>query len=311
MAPPLRVLFIDDSEDDVALQVRRLRQAGYDLVHERVESSPALMTALNQEWHVIISDYSMPQFTGMDALKLVRDRGLEVPFIFVSGTMGEETAVAALKDGAQDYLVKANISPLVPAVRRELREMEERKQRRGLEMQIQQLQRFGAIGRLAGGVAHDFNNLLGVITGYSEMLLDKLNSEPNVSPLVTHILKATERGASLTRQLLAFSRQQVLEPRIIDIQQHMKNIEDLLCRVLGEDIRLSVNAGDRPIHLRADPAQLEQVIMNLVVNARDAMPSGGSLSIEISEAHLDAGYCRHNPDIRPGSYVCIAVSDTG
>jgi len=182
---------------------------------------------------------------------------------------------------------------------------------RGVEHRLRHIQKMEAIGRLAGGIAHDFNNLLGVITGYSEMLLDKLGSEPKLSALITHVLKATERGSSLTRQLLAFSRQQVLEPRVINIQEHFNGIVQLLRRVLGEDIRLNLDAGEQPIHLRADAAQLEQVIMNLVVNARDAMTSGGNLSIGISEAHLDPEYCAHNPDTRPGSYVVIAVTDTG
>jgi PAS domain S-box-containing protein len=182
---------------------------------------------------------------------------------------------------------------------------------RNVEHRLRHVQKMEAIGRLAGGIAHDFNNVLGVITGYSEMLLDNLNSNPKLAALVTHVLKATERGASLTRQLLAFSRQQVLEPRVINIQEHIKAIEGLLLRVLGEDIQLTVSAGEHAVHLRTDPTQLEQVIMNLVVNARDAMPSGGSLAIEISQALLDAEYCKHNPDTRPGSYVCLAVSDTG
>ena len=182
---------------------------------------------------------------------------------------------------------------------------------RGMEHRLRHIQKMEAIGRLAGGIAHDFNNLLGVITGYSEMLLDKLGSEPKLSALITHVLKATERGSALTRQLLAFSRQQVLEPRVINIQEHFNGIVQLLRRVLGEDTRLNLDAGEQPIRLRADAAQLEQVIMNLVVNARDAMPSGGNLSIEISRAHLDAEYCRHNPDTRPGSYLLVSVSDTG
>jgi len=182
---------------------------------------------------------------------------------------------------------------------------------RGVENRLRHVQKMEAIGRLAGGIAHDFNNVLGVIAGYSEMLLDKLSNDPQLTALVTHVLKATERGASLTRQLLAFSRQQVLEPRVINIQQHIKGIEGLLRRVLGEDIRLTVEASDSSSRLRADPAQLEQVIMNLVVNARDAMPGGGSLAIEMSRARLDADYCKHAPDTRPGNYVCIAVTDTG
>lgn len=182
---------------------------------------------------------------------------------------------------------------------------------RGIEQRLRQVQKMEAVGRLAGGIAHDFNNVLGVITGYSEMLLDKLTSDPQLIALITQVLKATERGASLTRQLLAFSRQQVLEPRVIDIQEHMKGIENLLRRVLGEDIRLSVDTGGKAVRLRADPAQLEQVIMNLVVNARDAMPSGGTLGLEVSQAHLDAEYCKRNPEAHPGSYVCIAVTDSG
>jgi len=183
--------------------------------------------------------------------------------------------------------------------------------RRGIEQRLRHVQKMEAIGRLAGGISHDFNNVLGVITGYSEMLLEKLASDPKLSALVTHILKATERGISLTRQLLAFSRQQVLQPRVVNVQEHFKGIENLLHRVLGEDIHLSVDTGSRPIHLQADPAQLEQVMMNLVVNARDAMPSGGSLSIEVSEVSLDAEYCQRNPDSRPGNYVRIAMTDTG
>jgi len=182
---------------------------------------------------------------------------------------------------------------------------------RGVEHRLRHVQKMEAIGRLAGGIAHDFNNVLGVITGYSEMLLDKLGEDQKLSPLVTQILGASQRASTLTRQLLAFSRQQVLEPQVIHIQEHLQGIQNLLRRVLGEDIRLTVDSGDHPVHLRVDPTQLEQVIMNLVVNARDAMPSGGSLSIEISEAQLDAGYCKHNPDARPGTYVCLAVSDTG
>jgi len=145
MGAALRVLFIEDSEDDTALQVRMLRQAGYDIDFERVDSPSALTGVLGQKWDLIISDYSMPHFTGSDALRLVRDRDLEVPFIFVSGTIGEDTAVAALKVGAQDYLMKTNLSRLIPAVRREIHEAEERKQRRRLEQQIHQLQRFEAI----------------------------------------------------------------------------------------------------------------------------------------------------------------------
>src|SRR5260370_11830648 len=146
--------------------------------------------------------------------------------------MGEETAVMALKNGAQDYLTKPNLGGLIPAVQREMREAEERRHRQGLEKQIHQLQRFEAIGRLAGGVAHDFNNVIGVIMGYSEMLRDKLNSDPKLSALVTAGLKTPEPPRTLPPQPPAVSPPHVLEPRVINIQEHMNSIEDLLRRVL-------------------------------------------------------------------------------
>jgi len=182
---------------------------------------------------------------------------------------------------------------------------------RTVEHRLRHLQKMEAVGRLAGGIAHDFNNVLGVIAGYAEMLADKAGGDSQISAMARDISKAAERGGTLTRQLLAFSRQQVLQPRIVNVGDHIKGIEDLLRRVLGEDIHLSVDIGDHPIHLRADPTQLEQVIMNLVVNARDAMPSGGRLSIEVSGVTLDEEYCSRNLDAHPGSYARIAIGDTG
>jgi len=182
---------------------------------------------------------------------------------------------------------------------------------RTVEHRLRHVQKMEAVGRLAGGIAHDFNNVLGVIVGYAEMLADRAEGNPQISKMARDISKAAERGGTLTRQLLAFSRQQVLQPRIINIGDHIKGIEDLLRRVLGEDIHLSVDVGNHPIHLRADPTQLEQVIMNLVVNARDAMPSGGRLAIEVSGVVLDEEYCNRNLDARPGTYARIAIGDTG
>jgi two-component system, cell cycle sensor histidine kinase and response regulator CckA len=182
---------------------------------------------------------------------------------------------------------------------------------RGVEQRLRHVQKMEAIGRLAGGIAHDFNNVLGVIVAYSEMLVEKLHDDTELSPLVAAISKAVERGGTLTRQLLAFSRQQVLEPRVISLSEHLEGIKDMLARVIGEDIQLEILPGNAKLRVKVDPTQLEQVVMNLVVNARDAMPDGGRLAIETSEIDIDADYCSRNPEARPGRHVMMAVTDSG
>ena len=182
---------------------------------------------------------------------------------------------------------------------------------RGVEHRLRHVQKMEAIGRLAGGIAHDFNNVLGVIVAYSEMLVEKLPEGSELFPLVSSIAKAVERGGTLTRQLLAFSRQQVLQPRVISLGEHLESIRGMLARVIGEDIQLSMHRSGADLRVKADPTQFEQVIMNLVVNARDAMPEGGRLSIETGGIEIDEEYCSRNPDARPGLHGMIAVSDTG
>ena len=170
MGTPLRVLMIEDSEDDAALLARELRRGDYDVQFQRVDLSDTLKSALEMDkWDLIISDYSMPHFSGTDALRLLRARGSDVPFILVSGTIGEETAVDALKDGAHDYVMKTNLKRLLPSVQRALRETEDRRKNKQMEQQLQQLQKFEAIGKLAGGIAHDFNNVIGAVLGWAEM----------------------------------------------------------------------------------------------------------------------------------------------
>jgi len=182
---------------------------------------------------------------------------------------------------------------------------------RGVEQRLRHVQKMEAIGRLAGGIAHDFNNVLGVIVAYSEMLVEKVHDNPELSSLVTSITKSVERGGTLTRQLLAFSRQQVLEPQVISVSDHLEGIKEMLARVIGEDIQLAILPGNTKLRVKVDPTQLEQVVMNLVVNARDAMPEGGRLTIETSEIDIDDEYCSRNPEARPGRHVMVAVTDSG
>jgi two-component system cell cycle sensor histidine kinase/response regulator CckA len=302
---------VEDCEDDAVMILRELKRAGYAVDFQRVDTSEALRACLAaRPWDLIVSDFSMPRFSGLEALKLVRATGSDAPFIFISGTMGEDTAVAALKDGAQDYLVKTNLKRLVPAVQRELREVEERRQIKRLEQHVHQLQKFEAIGRLAGGVAHDFNNLLGVILGQSEILLDR-SHDPGITHGLEMIRESARRGAGLTRQLLAFGRRQVLESKVLDLNAVLHEVAKLLQRVIGEDIQLDFQTDARIGSIKADPSQLEQVIVNLATNARDAMPAGGKLTFTTANVDLDEGYADRRIVVRPGPYVQLVVSDTG
>jgi signal transduction histidine kinase len=183
--------------------------------------------------------------------------------------------------------------------------------RRKLEAQLQQAQKMEVVGRLAGGVAHDFNNLLTAILGYSELLLDGLDTRNPAHQNVTEIKKAGERASLLTRQLLAFSRRQVLQPKSLQLNLVIENFGKMLKRVIGEDIRLEINYGADLGWVMADPGQIEQVILNLTVNARDAMPKGGKLTIETANMELDETYAQAHDQVQPGHYVVLAVTDTG
>ena len=426
MSIPLRALIIEDSEDDADLLLRELRRGGYDVTYERVETAAAMQQALSRKaWDIVLSDYRMPQFTGLAALELVKGSRIDVPFIIVSGTIGEDVAVAAMKAGAHDYLMKGELARLGPAIARELREAADRRAhkraeealvrlhqavdasgevifmtdregiitlinpeftrlygytqdevvgkvtpcilksgtmppeeyadfwrtilekrvahseianqtkdgklvtvessanpildergnitgflaiqrdvtaRKQLEDQLRQAQKMEAIGRLAGGVAHDFNNLLTIIAGYGQLILEQLPEKDASRLHVMEVLKAAERATSLTRQLLAFGRRQVLAPRVLDLNAVIADTEKMLRRLIGEDVELVAIPGRDLGHVKADPGQIEQVILNLAVTR---------LTIETSDVVLDEVYADQHVSVRPGLYVMLAVSDTG
>ncbi|MGD0009881.1 MAG: response regulator [Terriglobia bacterium] len=184
-------------------------------------------------------------------------------------------------------------------------------ERRRLEEQLRQAQKMEAVGRLAGGVAHDFNNLLTIIIGYSDLLLERVSLRDGMRPPVEEIKKAADRAASLTRQLLAFNRKQVLPPHIVDLNSLLTNVDKMLRRMIGKNIKLVTHLPSGLGRVKADPGQIEQVIMNLAVNARDAMPQGGHLTLEAANVDLDSSYATCHESVLPDHYVMIAMSDTG
>jgi two-component system cell cycle sensor histidine kinase/response regulator CckA len=430
----LRLLLVEDSETDAELVVRELRRGGFEVQSERVESRDALIAALGQTWDLVISDYSLPTFDGLRALEVIREHEPDLPFIIVSGTIGEETAVKAMKAGAHDFILKQGLGRLVPAAERELAEASARRarrvaeralqvsetrfrrlaecgvigiivsdlssriveannaflepmgysradvdagkidwpaisppeasqvhavardqlrtsgvaraweadylrkdgtripllvaaakledsqniavtldlsERRRLEDQLRQAQKMEAIGSLAGGVAHDFNNLLSVIISYSRLLMDARKPNDPIREDVQEIHRAAERAVQLTRQLLAFSRKQILQPRVVHLNEIIDGLDGMLRRLLGENIELSLLTSDKAGNVHADPGQIEQVIMNLVVNARDAMPAGGKLTLETDTVELGEAYAADHHGVVAGPHVMLAVADTG
>jgi nitrogen-specific signal transduction histidine kinase/ActR/RegA family two-component response regulator len=184
--------------------------------------------------------------------------------------------------------------------------------RRRLEDQLRQAQKMEAVGRLSGGIAHDFNNLLGIIIGYGEILEEGTKEGDPLRDSVGEILKAGRQAASLTRQLLAFSRQQVLEPKILDLSGVVSDVEKMLRRLIGEDIELTTSLDRELGKVKADQGQIEQVLLNLAVNARDAMPNGGKLLIATSNEEIDEVFAHQSPyTVEVGSYICLSVTDTG
>ena len=189
--------------------------------------------------------------------------------------------------------------------------MEDVTETRTLELQLRQAQKMEAIGRLAGGIAHDFNNLLMVISGYSEFLLERLGSDPHLRGPAQEISNAGQRATSLTRQLLAFSRKQMLTPKVLDLNEVVAENLKMLTRMIGEDIDLVMVPGPALGAIRADPGQIDQVIMNIAVNARDAMPQGGKLTIETANVALDENFARTHAPLTAGDYIMLAISDNG
>ena len=240
-----------------------------------------------QTWDLVLSDYSMPQFGALAAVRLVAKADLDLPFIVVSGSVGEEAAVEVMREGAHDFLFKGKLTRMIPVIERELREAARRAQHRDIEGRLRQMEKMEALGQLTGGIAHDFNNILAVIIGMAELASASVADDPKISAMLKQIDESAERGAQLVQRLLAFARKRPLETRVIDLNAIVHRVTAVLERTLGEHIVVQTSLSEGLWPALTDASQLEDALLNLVVNARDAMPDGGRVLIETSNVQLD------------------------
>jgi two-component system, cell cycle sensor histidine kinase and response regulator CckA len=436
-ASPVRLIIAEDDSNDLELCLRHLKKSGLRFQATSVSSREEFSQKLRDTpVDVVLSDYSMKGWTGMDALAMIRQSCPGVPLILMSGTLGDERAVECIKLGVTDYVLKDQLARLAAAIVRTraetelraaemqalaaLRESEARYRslvnnatygicwlasggellyanpalvqmlgydsaeelmevstsaafycdpeareqvfagyrksgridvtvewsckngkiisarlngrrfsgseggdeciemlvedvtdRKELERRLVQAQKFEAIGQLAGGIAHDFNNMIGAIMGWADIGIDEAEPGSRIHRHFEKVRQQATRAASLTRQLLAFARRQILEPRSMDLNQTVVEALSLLEKVIGSNIEIkAVTAPDLAV-VHADPTQVEQVLMNLCINARDAMPQGGSLIVETANVSLDQEFCALQPLARPGRYAMLSVTDTG
>jgi signal transduction histidine kinase len=309
MSQALRVLLVEDSEDDAALVVRALQRAGHDVTVRRVETAAAMQEALAEPWDVVLADYSLPSFDAPSALRILRDSGRDVPFIIVSGAVGEEAAVAAMRAGAHDYVMKENLARLAPAIQRELGDAENRRararaesERRALEDAARRAEKLAALGTLAAGLAHELNNPIGIISSRIELML--LEAESTGLPQEVRddlgvLHRQAQRVARITQGLLSFARQPAGERTTVDLNHIVR--ETLLLaekQIIRSGIGVATTLAPDLPEIVGDPGALQQVVLNLVTNAWEAVSPGGRITIE-------TGVC-------PGDgRVGLIVEDTG
>ncbi len=442
MDPLIHVLHLEDDPMDVELVQAKLEKHKLSYRITCVQTEAEFETALHEGGlDIILSDFTLPMYDGVSALRLARQRRPDVPFIFVSGTMGEEAAIAALTRGATDYVLKQNLSRLGPAVQRALQESRERRDRRRaeealaqseitmrcildsvdegfivldrnyrilsankafcgfagrreeqiigrlchefvhhrdqpcfasdqecpvrrtfetgrghaafhthedasgtqyyvelktypmldtsgtiisvietindvtekrkLQEQLIQSQKMESIARLAGGVAHDFNNMLSVIIGHTELAMEQIDPSHPLFDSLREIRRAGERSAALVRQLLAFARKQTVAPKVLDLNETVAGMLNMLRPLIGEDIDLIWRPAEKVWPVKIDPTQIDQILANLCVNARDAIEGVGRITIETGMVTYDPDFCDLHAELVPGEYVSLTVSDDG
>jgi two-component system, cell cycle sensor histidine kinase and response regulator CckA len=311
----IRILLIEDNPGDARLVKEMLAEGDPGSFHlsQAERLSEGLRRLKEEDFQVVLLDLSLPDAQGLDTVSRVCAQAPHVPALVLTGLDDETLAIRAVQEGAQDYLVKGQMDHhlLKKSIRYGIERKRAEEGMRILEEQLRQLQKMEAIGQLAGGVAHDFNNLLTIIRGYIELSLSGLKEGDPLKGNLDEAFQAAERAANLTRQLLAFSRRQMMEMKLLDLNLLLSDLQKMLCRIIGEDIELVTFLEKDLGGIKADPGQIEQVILNLAINSRDAMKQGGKLTIETANVELDEKYARNHISVKPGRYVLLAVTDTG
>ena len=305
---PLRLLLVEDSDDDAELLLRALRRGDFEPVHCRVDTRAAAIAALTRPWDAVIADYVIPGFGGLEALALLKEAGLDLPFIIVSGKMGEDALVEAVKAGAHDYITKDNLTRLVPAMRRELREAENRRQRKRIELELQRAQRLELAGQFAGQVAHDLKNMMQPLLSLPREIQARLPADHPAVAFCDIMMRSVRRMNVITDDLFTLGRRGLVDEQALNLNAVVEEAVGQLSQNDALRVDLSL-AADLPT-LRGSPSQLLRVVMNLLLNAREAMQDAGRITVrtDVLLATEPFGCCTR---IDAGAYVRLTVTDTG
>ena len=311
----LHILLIDDDEDDYLITEDLLYDIGeqhykLDWVSTYLEATDVIA---RKEHDVYLVDYRLGQETGLDVLRWAVANGIDTPFILLTGQGDHRVDLDAMEAGAADYLVKGQMDArlLERSIRYAIERHRGQKAQAQLENELRQSQKMEAIGHMAGGIAHDFNNILTAIMSYASLAKREIEPHSNVYQRLVGIEETSMRGANLTGQLLTFARRQVTVPRMVNLNDVVLNLDKLLRRLITADIELVILPSSDLASIKVDPSQLEQILINLVVNARDAMSSGGKLTISTNQVMIDGELAKQFVDVDQGEYVVLAVGDNG
>jgi signal transduction histidine kinase len=307
---PVRVLLLEDNPHDAELVERELRRGGLVLELTRASDRAGYVEALKARPDLVISDYGLPGFDGLSAFRLLREQQPGTPFILVSGALGEELAVAAIREGVSDYLLKDRLTRLPNAVFAVLEQVRLRREKEQLQERLLRADRLESLGQLAAGIAHDLNNILTPIMMAADTLREVARGDDDQALLST-IITCAERGAKVLRQLLTFGRGTSGEKVPVRLSVSVAEIASLIRETFPRAVALDVRVEANEACVLGDPTQIQQILMNLCVNARDAMPRGGVLGVALSELDIDAHVTRAHPGTEPGRYALLSVRDSG